>query len=186
MTRKEWSKCEDGALMLEFLGKVTGPPGSDQRRPLVLAVCACARLALPYLRKRDNRGLIAIEAAERWANKKGFVTEKDELRPIRDAARIANEAANLADNLVLSSAVNAASCAAFFAANNSRHAEDAAHNAVEAAAEAAFASSREATESVGVEYDFEAATAAREAAKVRMLREYADIVRRYFPDPPEG
>ena len=42
-----WRACKRGDWMLWAVGKLAGPPGSDSRRPLVLAACECARLALP-------------------------------------------------------------------------------------------------------------------------------------------
>ena len=60
-----WANCENGAWMLWLLGKFFGPAESDSRRNLVLAACACARLALPYVQAGDKRPLIAIEAAEK-------------------------------------------------------------------------------------------------------------------------
>jgi hypothetical protein len=71
-----WAKCERGDWMLWFVGKTcAGKPWSDARKPLVVAACACARLALPYT--RDQRALAAIKVAERWAHGKATPAEVD-------------------------------------------------------------------------------------------------------------
>ena len=57
--------------MLWILGKQAGKPESDSRKKLVLAVCACARISLPYIRKGDERPRIAIETAEAYARGEG-------------------------------------------------------------------------------------------------------------------
>ena len=62
-----WAACERGDWMLWLAGRVSDKPMSDARRPLVLAACECARLALPHVRAGDDRPLRAIEMAERWA-----------------------------------------------------------------------------------------------------------------------
>ena len=67
--------------MLEMLGKVSGLPGSDKRRPLVLAACDCARLALPCVPKGETRLLAALEAAERWARGEGVTREAVGIEP---------------------------------------------------------------------------------------------------------
>ncbi len=65
-----WDACERGDWMLWLLGKMSGPPGSDSRKAVVLAACECARLALPQYEIRypdDKRPRIAIETAESHA-----------------------------------------------------------------------------------------------------------------------
>jgi len=103
ITNEEWKRCKDGALMLSLLEKVSGPPGSDGRRPLVLAACECARLALPHIQKGESRPLFAIETAERWAHG-GKVT----LEQMQTAADAATHAAYDASY----NAAHAAACAA--------------------------------------------------------------------------
>ena len=53
--------------MLYHAAKLSGGPGSNARRPLVLAACACARLVLSYVEPHELRPLAAIETAEAWA-----------------------------------------------------------------------------------------------------------------------
>jgi hypothetical protein len=83
-----WAACERGDWMLWLAGRVAGPPGDDTRRPLVLAACACARLALPYVPDGEERPLRAIETAEAWARGDTGVT----LEQVRFAAADADAA----------------------------------------------------------------------------------------------
>jgi len=59
-----WATCSRGDWMLWLVGKFAGEPWSDGRKPLVLAACECARLALPYT--KDKRVLKCIETTEAW------------------------------------------------------------------------------------------------------------------------
>ena len=69
-----WAECERGDWMLWYAGRLTGEPGSDARKPLVLAACECARLALKFVPAGEERPRKAIETAEAWANGDGTVT----------------------------------------------------------------------------------------------------------------
>lgn len=52
-----WDACERGDWMLWLAGKRAGARarGSEKRKQLVLAACACARLALPHVRTGETR-----------------------------------------------------------------------------------------------------------------------------------
>lgn len=63
-----WAECRRGDWLLWFAAQ-TGAP----KKKVVLAACACARLALKYVPKEDALPLRAIEAAEGWAHD-GLVT----------------------------------------------------------------------------------------------------------------
>src|SRR5690348_9278716 len=65
--QEAWDACERGNDMLWLLGRLSGKPGSDGRRKLVLCACECARLAVPHVKAGETRPLKAIETAERWA-----------------------------------------------------------------------------------------------------------------------
>ncbi len=111
-----WKACERGDWMLWLLGKQAGPPESDSRKKLVLTACACARLALPHVKKGDRRSLKAIETAEAWARGDTGVT----LQMVRDAAAADAYAAAYA------AAAYAAAYAATYAAYAAYAAADAA------------------------------------------------------------
>ena len=84
-----WAACERGDWMLWIAGRLAGEPGSDSRRPLVLAACECARLALSIYEGRrpgDARPRTAIETAERWARGGDGAPTVDEVRTAAYAA----------------------------------------------------------------------------------------------------
>lgn len=64
-----WAACERGDWMLWLAGKLSGDSKSEARKRVVLAACACAKLALKHTKPGENRPRIAIEIAERWARK---------------------------------------------------------------------------------------------------------------------
>jgi hypothetical protein len=156
-----WATCERGDWMLWLAGRYVGEPGSDARRPLALAACACARLALPVFEARhpdDQRPRQAVETAEAWARGAPGVT--------LDTVR-----ASSAAYATYASAYAAASATASFAA-----ASVAASAAASAAASVAAASAAA---------SFAAASAAASAVtRTDMLRRCADLVRQYYPLPP--
>ena len=64
-----WAACQRGDWLLWLAARLSGPPWSDSRRPLVLAACACAREALPAFEARypaDLRPRHALDTAEAW------------------------------------------------------------------------------------------------------------------------
>ena len=106
-----WRNCERGDWMLWAIGKTVGPPGDDSRKPLVMAACECARLALPYLPAGEQRPLAAIETAEAWC--RGDAT----LNQVRAAASYAAYAyAAAAPAYAYAAHVAAAAAAAAYAA----------------------------------------------------------------------
>ena len=56
-----WSECPRGDWLLWWAAKV-----GVERKVVVLAACACARLALPYVAAGELRPLKDIETAEAW------------------------------------------------------------------------------------------------------------------------
>jgi hypothetical protein len=72
-----WRASERGDWMMWLVGKFSGLPDDDKRKPLVLAACKCARLALKYVPAREVRPQVAIETAERWAKGGNAVTIGD-------------------------------------------------------------------------------------------------------------
>lgn len=79
-----WSACKRGDWLMWLLGALHRR-GAITRQVLVLAACAAARTALPYLagRPAEAASLAAIEAAERWCRGEATI---DEVRAARDAA----------------------------------------------------------------------------------------------------
>ena len=78
--------------MLWLLGKQSGPPQSDARKKLVLAACACARLAIARVPAGENRPLRCIEIAEQWARGENGIMIVD-VKRASDAAYAAAYAA---------------------------------------------------------------------------------------------
>ena len=77
-----WETCERGDWLLWLAGRI----GVD-RRLLVRAACACARLALPHVPAGDDRPRHAIETAEAWVRGDASLGE------VRVAASAADAAA---------------------------------------------------------------------------------------------
>ena len=90
-----WRNCERGDWMLWWLGHLSSPPNSDSHKRLVLAACACTRLALPYIPVGEKRPLTAIETAEQWARSEEGIT-LDDVRLAAHAAHTAADAAHAA------------------------------------------------------------------------------------------
>ena len=85
-TKTAWAACERGDWMLWLLGRLSGKPGSNARRKLVLCVCECARLAMKHVKKGEKRPLKAIETAEAWARREGGVLLSDVQKSAASAA----------------------------------------------------------------------------------------------------
>lgn len=187
-----WAKCERGDWMLWLLGKLVGEPDTDSRKKLVLTVCKCARLALPYVKKGEVRPLKAIETTEAWARGDNGVSLVD-VRTAASAAAstssaAASYAADYADYATTSAdcassassaaAASSASCAASYAASSS---------SADCAASAFCAAAYAATSAAYATYASSYATSApyaSYAARTSILKECADIVREYYPESP--
>ena len=100
-----WAECERGDWLLWLAAKA----GIDRKR-LVMAACACARLALVHVRIGEERPRIAIETAEAWCRGEATIEQVREARKAADAADAAAYAAAAAH----------AYAAAYAAAANSR------------------------------------------------------------------
>jgi hypothetical protein len=168
-----WRHCPRGDWMLWIAGRACG----DDRRKLVLAACACARLALRHVPKGEERPRKAIETAEAWARGEDGVTLDDVREAYAADAAYANAAA-------AAYAADAAAYAAYAAAN-------AAANAANAAAYAAYAADTTnaaayaayATNAAAAANAANAANAAAATARTRTLKKCADIVRKMLPCP---
>ena len=89
-----WAACERGDWMLWLLGRLSGEPGSEGRRKLVLTTCQCARLALPYVVEGEERPRKTIEVTEAWAKNEGGITLEDIQNAAEGAAYAAKGAAS--------------------------------------------------------------------------------------------
>ncbi len=79
-----WANCRRGDWMLWLAGKACkGGPWSDDRKPVVLAACACARLALKYVPPGESRPLRCIEVTQAWC--RGEATKEQVLEVRRNA-----------------------------------------------------------------------------------------------------
>ena len=169
-----WADCKRGDWMLWLIGKLSGEPGSDKRKRLVLTACKCARLALLYVPKDELRPLLAIETAEQWAKGENKVT-LDDVRKAASASYTASASSAAAAVYAAAAAAAAAACAADVAdvaaaADAAYAAAYAADVAVDAAAYAVDAAA------------YAAADAAAAAVRQTVLSQCADIVRTDYPN----
>jgi hypothetical protein len=161
--KQAWADCERGDWMLWLLGKLSGEPGCEKRKKLVLAACGCARLSLKYVKKGEKRPLIAIQTAEKWANGKATIEE----------VRTAAYAAAAYDAAAYDAAAAVAAYAAAYAAYDAAAYADAAVASAASYAAAAYAAAA---------YDAYAAYDA--AARKEVLKKCSDIVRKHYPTAP--
>ena len=124
-----WEECEDARWMLHAASAV----GVD-RRPLVLAACACSRLAISRVPSWEPRPLRALEATEAWVRDVGSRATASRAAREAEAAWVlrADDPGSLR---AIESVVHAFDCAlAYPGAERSLHAAAAAHAAAEAIA----------------------------------------------------
>lgn len=167
-----WAACERGDWMLWLAGRLSGPPGSESRRRLVLAACDCAELARPHVPAawRDRIWPAvdqALHVARSWARRVPGVTPEDVRRAGAAAYAAAAYAAGLVDDAtwLAATAADAAAATAWV---------DAAYVAGDAAAAI-----------VGGDAAIVDGDAAADAARPAMLRACAHVVRAHYPEPPK-
>jgi hypothetical protein len=114
-----WKDCQRGDWMMWILGKLSGEPGSDARKKLVLCACECARLALPHVKAGELRPLKAIETAEAWARGEASL---DDVREARKAAYAADADADAAAYAAYAADAAAAAAYAAYAADAAAYA----------------------------------------------------------------
>ena len=174
-----WQNCTHGGWMAWIIHRVgaNGEPWSEERKPFVLAMCKCARLVQKYVPKNEKWSMECIQMHETWACGEATV---EQCQIVMEAAKAAGWAAEAAE---------AAGWAAKAARWAARWAAEAAGWAAKAAGAAGVAGAAEAAEAAGAAgWAAEAAEAAgwaAEAARTKILSQCADIVREYYPDPPE-
>ena len=96
-----WAECERGDWLIWLAAKA----GIDRKR-LVMAACACARLAIVHVRIGEERPRIAIETAEAWSRGEATIEQ------VREARKAAAYAAYAAAAAYAASAADAAAYAA--------------------------------------------------------------------------
>ena len=86
-----WSTCERGDWMLWYAAKI-----NIDRKLLVKAACACARLSLRFVPSGEERPRIAIETAEAWAEGKASLNDVETASYAAHTADAAADAAHAA------------------------------------------------------------------------------------------
>lgn len=114
--RQAYRQCPRGDWLLWAAGKAR-----VDRKLIVRAACACARLALPFVPKGEDRPFRAIETAEAWCD------DKVSLEDVKNAA----SAAYATSAASAARAARAAAYAADAAADAAAYAADAANAASE-------------------------------------------------------
>ena len=140
-----WTECERADWLLWWAAETE----RNSHQQIVVATAACARTVLQYVATDDRRPLLAIEAAERWAEEPSEwnrAAAEAAARDARAAEAAAWAAAWAARAAAWAAARAAARAAAEAAARDARAARDAAEAAAWAAAWAARAAARDAAE----------------------------------------
>ena len=164
-----WLVCERGDWMLWYAGKKAGPVGDEKRKRLVLATCACVRLALPIWERcypKDKRVRDCIETAEKWVRNEATL---EELQVSRSNCYDAYDAYDA--YAPIDAAIDAASAA--YAAASAAYAASSA--TATASSYAAYAAS----------YAADAVADAYSATRKKVLKECAEIVRTFYPELPQ-
>ena len=120
---RAWAECPRGDWMLWIAARL-----GVERKTLVLAACACARLALKFVKPGEERPLRCIETTARWARGEATIVEVCTARAAATAAAYAATPAAYA----ATAAAYAATAAAYAATPAAYAAADAAHAATDA------------------------------------------------------
>jgi hypothetical protein len=200
-----WAVCERGDWMLWLAARGepvrSSAPWSDERKPLVRAAVACARLALPTYEARypgDARVRVCLDTTEAWCRGEATPEEVTEARRgattfsvLAALALAATDSALAAATDSAFAAIAAAAFAAFATIAAAAFATIAAANAADAADDATTAAdaadaAADAADAAADAASYAASYAAAEYARV--LRQCADLVRQHIPCPvlPEG
>ena len=170
-TAEEWAACKDPKAMVMSLRGQVSWSGGKERKPLVLAVCECARLALPSLPKnyldKPQKALEGMEKAAREEDGSTGAARNAYDSLLRDVPYF-NDPSVPSIRVVISAYIAVAYAAAAQTIEQSAYAVEAAGYSMERTADAVASAT-------GNPYDY-----------ARTLAKCADIVRRYFPNPPAG
>ena len=77
-----WKTCKRGDWLLWLCGKMADKPNWPTRKEVVLAACDCAKLALKYVPKGEERPRKCLETVRAWAAGNATI---DEVRTARAA-----------------------------------------------------------------------------------------------------
>jgi len=109
-SQERWDACQRGDWMLWLAAKA-----NVDRKRVVMAACACARLALVHVPAGEMRPLAAIETAEAWCRGEATI---EQVKAARDAAwRCPASAAAAAASAAYAAYADAAAYAAAYAAS---------------------------------------------------------------------
>ena len=165
--KQAWNECQRGDWMLWLIGNSNPKNTLALRRKIVLCACDIAETSLKYIPKTENRSAEALRIARAWAH--GEKISTDQLIAASDAAGAASAAARSARD-----AAGAASAAASAAASDA---------AWVAASDAAWVSAWAAWAAIAAAWA--ARAAASDAASAAAWASSANIVRKYFQNPPK-
>lgn len=94
--KSAWEKCNRPDWLFWICGQL-----GVERKQIVLAACKCARLALKFVKKGEDRPRICIETTEAWCAGKATVEEvrkaKTEARAAAFSAAFSADAADASD-----------------------------------------------------------------------------------------
>lgn len=159
-----WECCERGDWMLWLVFRA-----GVNRRLVVRAACACARLALVHVPEGEDRPLRAIETAEAWTRREATIAK------VHVHASAAAHAAAHAYTHAAAHAYTAAAHVAYTA----HAAYTVAASVAASAAHAAYTAHAHAVAAHA--YTHTAAHTAAHAARADALRRCADLVREHIP-----
>jgi hypothetical protein len=167
-TPGEWAACRDGSVMIRALKNEVGWTGAEKRFLLVQATCEGVRLAFPYLPKDDTRVKEAVAAVEKAARGKesSVRAARNAYDDLIRAVPYMNAPKGVPIRLLTSTYIAAGYAAAAAIIDESENAVEAAAYSIECAANAVETASRNPDD------------------RARVLAKCADIVRKYFPEPP--
>jgi hypothetical protein len=109
-----WKTCKRGDWLLWLCGKMADKPNWPTRKEVVLAACDCAKLALKYVPKGEERPRKCLETVRAWAAGNATIHEVRTARAAADADAAAAYAA-YADAADAAYAADAAAAAAAYA-----------------------------------------------------------------------
>jgi hypothetical protein len=161
-----WENCSNPFWVFWICNEI-----KVDRKRIVLATCACARLALKFVKPNEERPRICIEVTERWTRGNATI---EEVRKARDAASYTTAAAAYT-SYAAAGAAGAAAYAAAYAADAAASYTAAAYATADAAGAAAGAAAYAAASYAAASYA--AADDAAAAAKKQMQAHCCEAIR---------